>query len=243
MSRFHAVIFDVDGTLVDSNDAHARAWLEALREHGQQVDFERIRSLIGMGGDNLLPEVAGLEKDSEPGKQISQRRSELFKQVYLQYLKPLPGARPLVERLHADGFKLIVASSAKQDELGPLLKIAGVADLLTETTSADDASNSKPDPDIIQVALQKLGLPAEQAVMIGDTPYDIQAAQKAHVATIALRCGGWQDTDLAGALAIYDTPADLLAHYDQSPLGGETGGGTTPADATLEARAMGDQPA
>jgi HAD superfamily hydrolase (TIGR01509 family) len=218
VTQIRAVILDVDGTLVDSNDAHARAWADALSEHGYDVDERHIRRLIGMGGDNLLPRVADLDKDSEPGSQISKRRAEIFKMQYLSQVRPLPGVRELIERLRGDGLRLIVASSAKADELEPLLGIAGVGELLPERTSAEDAPNSKPDPDIMQVALDKLGLPADQTIMIGDTPYDLQAAHKAGIKVIAFRSGGWSDADLAGAVAIYYTPADLLARYGESPI-------------------------
>lgn len=218
MAHIQAVILDVDGTLVDSNDAHAQAWADALHAYGYDVETQRIRQLIGMGGDNLLPEVASLNKDSQQGSQISKRRSEVFKARYLAQVRPLPGARALITRLRDEGLKLIVASSAKADELEQLLAIAEVGALLPERTSADDVAHSKPDPDIIHVALEQLSLPASQAIMIGDTPYDLQAASKAGVKFIAFRSGGWSDPDLAGALAIYDTPADLLAHYDESPI-------------------------
>ena len=162
-----------------------------------------------MGGDNLLPEVIG--KDSPEGKAASEKRGEIFKQKYLPTLKPFPGVRTLLQRLHDDGLILIISSSAKEDELDALLKIAGVADLVDAQTSSDDAENSKPDPDLIRIALDKGKLSAGEAVMLGDTPYDIEAAQKAGVPAIAFRCGDWSDRDLAGALAIYDGPADLLA--------------------------------
>jgi|SRR5215213_2247310 len=214
------VILDVDGTLVDSNDAHARAWVEALAEHGIEAEFEKVRRLIGMGGDKLLPEIAGVEEGTPLGKRISDRRGEIFKEKYLPSVRPLPGSRELLKRMKEEGLKLVVASSAKEDELKPLLEIAGAADLIAEKTSSDDAENSKPDPDIIQAALDSAGLSAEEAIMLGDTSYDIEAARKAGVSVIALRSGGWKDEDLPGAVAIYDDPADLLAHYDESPLKG-----------------------
>ncbi len=212
------IILDVDGTLVDSNDAHARAWVEALAEHGITVDFEKARRLIGMGGDKLLPELASIEAESPEGEQLGERRGEIFKERYLPSIEPLPGSRELLKRMREDGLKLVVASSAKEDELEPLLKIAGASGLVEEKTSSDDAENSKPDPDIIHAALDRSGLSAEETVMIGDTPYDIEAARKAGVPVIAVRSGGWKDEDLARAIAIYDDPADLLAHYDESPL-------------------------
>ncbi|MEN3330651.1 MAG: hypothetical protein V7641_16 [Blastocatellia bacterium] len=218
MSKIRGVILDVDGTLVDSNDAHARAWVEALAEHGINISFEQVRRLIGMGGDKLLPKVAGIAEDTPKGKAISRRRGEIFKTRYLPHIKAFPRTRELLRRMHDDGLKLVVASSAKEDELKPLLEIAGAADLIEEKTSSDDADNSKPDPDIVKAALDGAGFAANEAVMLGDTPYDIEAATRAGVRVIAFRSGGWDDAQLAGAIAIYDGPADLLAHYDESSL-------------------------
>ncbi len=212
------MILDIDGTLVDSNDAHARAWVEALAEEGISVPFDKVRPLIGMGGDKLLPRVSGLEEDSPRGRRIGQRRGEIFKERYLPRLKPFPSTRDLLLKMRERGLKLAVATSAKEEELKPLLKIAGANDLIEEKTSSDDAENSKPDPDIVKAALDESGLSADEAVMIGDTPYDIEAASRAGLKIIAFRSGGWNDADLARAIAIYDGPADLLAQYDSSPL-------------------------
>src|SRR5262249_49565411 len=137
---------------------------------------------------------------------------------YLPHIKPFPETRELLLRLRAEGLKLAVASSAKEDELKPLLEIAGAADLIEEKTSSDDADQSKPDPDIVQAALDGADLSAHEAVMLGDTPYDIEAAIKAGVKVIAFRSGGWDDEALAGAIAVYDGPADLLAHFYDSPI-------------------------
>lgn len=218
MTHIHGVIFDVDGTLVDSNDAQARSWVDALKEFGYSVPYEKVRPLIGMGGDKVLPETIGVQKDSEKGKQISQRRSEIFKEKYLPNVKAFPDAQKLLDRMREQGLKLAIATSAQPDELRPLLQIVGAADLIEDKTSSKDAQSSKPDPDVMQVTLKKVGYPANELVMIGDTPYDIEAATKVGVGTIALRCGGWSDSDLTGAIAIYNDPADLLAHYDSSPL-------------------------
>lgn len=216
----HAVIIDLDGTLITSNDAHARAWADALAEHGRAVPFEQIRPLIGMGGDKLLPQVSGIEKEAPLGEAISARRKAILNERYLADVRPTPGARALLERLRADGLRLVLATSASGDELGPLLEVAGVADLLDDQTSSSDAEESKPDPDIVAAALAKLGLRPDEVVMLGDTPYDVEAAGKCGIATVALRTGGFSDADLSGAVAIYDDPAALLTAYASSPLAG-----------------------
>ena len=213
-----AVVLDVDGTLVDSNDAHAEAWVDALAEHGHVVPFTRIRPLVGMGADKLLPAVVGLAEESPDGARIGARRKEIFRDRYLPGVRALPGAARLVERMREQGLTLVVASSAKADELGPLLRKAGAGWLAEDSASSDDAERSKPDPDIVRAALAKTGCPAADVVMIGDTPYDVEAARRAGIAVIAFRCGGWGDADLRGAVAVYEGPDDLLARYDASPL-------------------------
>lgn len=213
------VIFDIDGTLVDSNDAHASSWIDALKEYGfAEVSYDSIRRMMGMGGDKILPAVTGLGEEDERGKALLERRKHIFLQNYLPQLKPFPSARDLVLRIKKDGMLTAVATSANKGEMQRLLRVAGVENLMDETTSASDAEESKPDPDIINVAVSRTGFRAEQLVMIGDTPYDVEAAARAGVPIVAVRCGGWEDRDLSGALAIYDDPADLLSNYEGSHL-------------------------
>ena len=216
--RCRAALLDVDGTLVDSNDHHARAWADAFREAGHDVPYERVRPLIGMGGDKVLPKLTGIDAESAEGKHISERRSELFLEHYLPQLRALPGARALLERMEREGLTLVIATSAKKDEYKELVRVAGVEGVVDDQTTSDDASRSKPDPDIIVAALAKADVRPDEAIMLGDTPYDIQAARAAGVGCVAFRSGGWQDADLPGALAIYDDPADLLAQFDDSPF-------------------------
>ena len=218
-SQYGAVILDMDGTLIDSNPAHVHAWVDALREHGHEVDEKDIWPLVGMGGDNLLPAAVGIDKESPEGKKISERRSEIFKTRYVSGIRPFPGVRPLLERIRKDGLRLVIATSSPEDELEKALEIAGVGDLLEHSTSASDAGKSKPDPDVVRAALEQLDLPTGKVVMLGDTPYDIQAAGKVGIGVIAFRCGGFHDEDLKDALAIYDGPWHLLERYDSSPLG------------------------
>ena len=212
-----AALLDVDGTLLDSNDAHASAWVDVLREEGIEVEQARVRRMIGMGGDKVLPELTGIEKESPRGERISERRSAIFRERYLPTLGPFPGARALLERLRAEGWTLTIATSAAEDELQGLLERAGVADLVRRRTTSDDAENSKPDPDIVEAALERAGATAAEAIMLGDPPYDVEAALRAGVRVIALRSGGWDDASLRGAIAIYDDTADLLTRFDRSP--------------------------
>lgn len=218
MAALRAVLLDIDGTLVDSNDAHAHAWEEALRHFGHDVPFEKVRALIGKGGDKLLAEAAGIDKETPHGKAIDQRRERTFKRDYLPRLKPFPEARELLRRLREEGLCLVVATSAQRAEMDALLELCGASELIDANTSSDDADKSKPDPDIIQAALRKADVSANEALMLGDTPYDLEAARRSGVETVAVRSGGWGDDALAGALAIYTDVADLRAHYDESPF-------------------------
>jgi phosphoglycolate phosphatase-like HAD superfamily hydrolase len=218
-TALRTVLLDVDGTLIDSNDAHARAWVDSLAAHGYVVPFETIRPLIGKGGDKILPEVTGLDPDSGEAERMSQTRSRIFLERELPTLRATRGARALLEHMRARGFELVVATSAKEDEVEAILTQAGVADLIQAASSSDDAERSKPDPDIIRAALRKAGRPAAHSAMLGDTPYDVEAAARARVPAVALRCGGWwRDDAFSDAAAVYDDPADLLAHFDESPF-------------------------
>jgi HAD superfamily hydrolase (TIGR01509 family) len=215
--KFQGVLLDVDGTLVLSNDAHARAWVQAFADSGYDVQLENVKPLIGMGGDKVIPTLMpGLNDQDGDGKAISARRKELIINHYAPTLAPTRGARELVLHLQQVGLELIIASSATSEELSLLLKAADVEGLIEQATTIDDAEASKPAPDIVEAALSKLKIEPSQAVMIGDTPYDIQAANACGVEVIALRCGGFEDTQLAGAIAIYNDPADLLAHFNSA---------------------------
>jgi HAD superfamily hydrolase (TIGR01509 family) len=216
-----AVIFDVDGTLVNSVDLHAKAWQEAFAHFGHDVGFSDVRSQIGKGGDQLMPSLLSKEEVERRGKEIEDYRSALFKEKYLPQVRGFPAVRQLIERIRDNGQQIALASSAKADELGTYKKIAGIEDLIDEETSADDASKSKPHPDIFEAALGRLGdMDAGEAIVVGDSPYDAQAAGKIGLRTIGALCGGFPETDLraAGCIAIYRDPADLLMRFDQSLL-------------------------
>lgn len=213
------VIFDVDGTLVLSNDAHARAWVDAFAEAAYTIPYAQVRPLIGMGGDHLIPQIVpGLSSKEGKGQRIAEANDRIFLDKYVAGLRPTPGARQLVATLAQMGVRLIVATSAKAPILRALLDVAQVADILTEATDASDVASSKPSPDVVAAALQKIGMRPGEVLMIGDTRYDVESAARSGIPLIGMRCGGSSDADLAGAIAIYDDPAHLLLLFDESPL-------------------------
>ena len=215
-----AVIFDVDGTLVDSVGLHAAAWRDVLREFGHEVPLDTLRGQIGKGGDELMPVFLDEATIRRDGEAIGKRRGEILHADYLHRITGFPQVRALFERLLADGKQIALASSAKGDEVEHYKRVVGIEDLPLVQTSSDDAEKSKPHPDIFNAALDRLGVPAEQAIVIGDTGYDAEAAGKAGMRCIGFTCGGFDEAGLreAGCVAIYRDPADLLAQYEGSPL-------------------------
>jgi HAD superfamily hydrolase (TIGR01549 family) len=213
-----AVIFDVDGTLVDTVDQHATAWQRTFAHFGHDVDFAAIRSQIGKGGDQLMPVFLPKDEVERRGKAIEEYRKDLFKREYLPHVRGFPKVRDLFERILADGKRIALASSAKGDELMAYKKAAHIVDLVDEETSSDDAERSKPHPDIFEAALARLKLPARRAIVVGDSPYDAEAAGKAGMKTVGVLCGGFPEAELrkSGAAQIFRDPADLLANYGRS---------------------------
>lgn len=214
-----AVIFDIDGTLVDSVDLHAQAWKEAFKHFGKEIPFEEVRGQIGKGGDQLMPVFFSKEELKKFGEEMEKYRGELFKRDFLPKVRPFPKVRELFERIIADGKRIALASSAKEEELKEYKKIAHIEDLVEEETSADDADKSKPHPDIFEAALERLGdAKPDEVIVVGDTPYDAQAAGKIDLRTIGVLCGGFPEAELrrAGCIEIYKDPADLLARYGDS---------------------------
>jgi HAD superfamily hydrolase (TIGR01509 family) len=216
-----AVIFDIDGTLIDSVDLHAKAWVEALMHFGHEIAFQDLRSQIGKGGDQILNGLLPPEVIEQRGEEIKDFRADLFKRRYLPQVRAFPGVRQLFEHIRAAGQRAVLASSGNADEVEQYKEIAGIADLIDSATSSDDAERSKPFPDIFRAALAKLqGLSSDEAVVIGDTPYDAEAARNAQMKSIGVLSGGFPEQALrnAGCIAIYRGPEDLLQHYDSSPL-------------------------
>jgi HAD superfamily hydrolase (TIGR01509 family) len=218
-----AAIFDLDGTLVDSNELHVRAWQETFRHFGKQIPIERLREQIGKGGDQYLPEFLTELEIREFGKQADEYRGEIFKKKYLPEVRPFPKVRELFERVRQQGKKIALASSGKETEVRQYEKLIGIEGLADARVTADQVEHSKPKADVFLAALRNLGqLPPDEAIAIGDTPYDVQAAKKIGLPIIGLLCGGFSEDVLRaeGACAIFRDPADLLDRYYQSPLAG-----------------------
>lgn len=216
-----AVIFDVDGTLIDSVDFHAQAWVDAFRDFGHATGFADVRRQIGKGGDQLMPVFLTPAEIAEYGEALERHRGQLLKERYLPQFKAFPGVRALLQRAVDAGLEVALGSSAKEEELVAYKKIANIGDLIGVETSSEDAERSKPCPDIFEAAVARLRTKERRAILVvGDTPYDAQAAEAAGLQAVGLRCGGWSEADLreAGCIAVFDDPADLLARFEQSPL-------------------------
>ena len=216
-----AVVFDVDGTLVDSVDQHARAWQDALADFGIRCSFEEARAQVGKGADQILPVFMPEERARSQGDEIVAHRLKIFRSKYLPELKPFPCVRELFERIHARGVCIALASSAKAEELDGYVRLIHVEGLVDVQISSNDAKRSKPYPDIFLAALERLdGAPALTAVAIGDTPYDAEAARAAGMNVIGVLCGGFPEKDLraSGCTAIYRDPEDLLRRFNDSVL-------------------------
>ncbi len=216
-----AVLFDVDGTLVDTNDLHAAAWREAFLNFGLDKPVEEIRWQVGKGGDNLIPSLFPALGEAQR-EEIEEFRGDLFKRDYLPRATPFPGVRDLFERLAAEGVRIVLASSSHAEEVDFYLGILACADLVSATTSKDDVENSKPCPDIFEAALAKAApFGRDEAAVVGDTPWDAKAASRLGLRIIGFRSGVFPDDALAGAGAceLYDGPSDLLARFDRSVFG------------------------
>ena len=216
-----AVIFDIDGTLIDSVDLHAHAWQEAFAKFGKKVAFEDVRSQIGKGGDQLIPVFLNKEEQQRFGEALDKYRGQLWKAKYMTRVKAFPSTRQLVWRVKEEGLQVALASSAKSDEVEFYKRVAHIEDLVDEQTSADDADRSKPHPDIFEAALARLqDVDAREAVTIGDSPYDAIAACKLKMTSIGVLSGGFPEEELwkAGYSEIYRDCEDLLERYDQSLL-------------------------
>jgi HAD superfamily hydrolase (TIGR01509 family) len=216
-----AVIFDVDGTLVDSVDLHARAWQDAFREYGREVPFEEVRYQIGKGGDQLMPVFFPRDDLRRFGEEMQKRRARIYRERYMNQVRAFPCVRDLLERVKRDGKLIALASSADAGDFQHNLGLLGIGDLIDGATSSEDARRSKPFPDIFEAALSKLdSVAARDAVAIGDTHYDAEAASQIGLRIVGFLCGGFPEADLrgAGCVEIWRDPADLLANYEGSAV-------------------------
>jgi HAD superfamily hydrolase (TIGR01509 family) len=209
-----ALLFDIDGTLVDSNDLHVEAWMEVFGRHGLSPDRDAVRAQIGKGGDLLVPSLFPDRSEAEQ-EAMADGHGEVFKARFLDRVQPFPDAAALVRRAHEAGLKVALASSASQSELEHYVGLLGLKSAVDATTTIDDVEQSKPAADIFAVAVRKLGVAPERTLAIGDTPYDVEAAAKAGVRTVAVLSGGFARADLGDAAGVYDDVAELLRRWPE----------------------------
>ncbi|OBK47433.1 HAD family hydrolase [Mycobacterium kubicae] len=213
-----AVLFDVDGTLVDSNYLHIHAWQRAFAEVGVEIEMWRVHRSIGMDGSTLVKELSG-DAPEDVQSQLKDAHSRYYKEA-APLLRPLPGARELLRRVADLGLQVVLATSAPEDELAMLREVLDSDDLVSEVTSSADVDTAKPKPDIVNVALERAGVTAEEAVFVGDAVWDAEACARAELVSIGLLCGGVSRDELrdAGVAVVFENPEDLLKHLDESPI-------------------------
>ena len=215
-----AVLCDLDGTLLDSNAFHAEAWQRSFAEFGYPASFEEIVKQIGKGGEYLLEKFIPSDKLPAIEKDINAFRKDLFHREYIDRIVPFSDARRLLERMRQQGLRIAVATSGDKGDMEVFKTILKIHDLIEQDTTSDDADKPKPEPDIFQAALESLGVEATEALALGDTPWDVEAAKKAGVSTVAVQSGGWPRKDLedAGAIAVYVDVADIARNFETSPF-------------------------
>jgi HAD superfamily hydrolase (TIGR01549 family) len=218
-----ALLCDIDGTLVDSNSFHAESWRRTFEHFGIDVGLNEAWSQIGKGGDQLIPMFVPAKDRERLEEDIKRYREDLMKRKYIPRMVPFAQARNFLERVKKGGMKIVLATSAKGDDLTFYKRLVGMEDLVDEEATSSDVKESKPEPDIFAAALKKAGAGSEEAVALGDTPYDAEAAGKLRILTIGLTCGGWKRSDLlaAGCIQVFRDPQHLLAEFDHSALAGD----------------------
>jgi HAD superfamily hydrolase (TIGR01509 family) len=215
------LLSDIDGTLVDSNALHAEAWRRTFEHFGIQVGMDEAWSQIGKGGDKLIPVFVGERDRARLEKEIEKFRKDIFHRDYMARIVSFPKSRELLVRVRESGKKIVLATSSKEEDVDTYKRIVGMEELIDEAATDADAKESKPEPDVFAAALRKVGLRADQAIALGDTPYDAKAAGKLGIRIIGVTCGGWKRDDLrdAGCIEVYQDPADLLLRFNDSALG------------------------
>ena len=219
-----AVLLDIDGTLLDSNSFHAESWVRTLQHFGYDATFEAIVKQIGKGGEYLLPNFVPADKLRSQGKEINAFRRSLFHREYIDRIVPFADARRLLELMRKQNLRIAVATSSEKNDLETFKTLLKIHDLVEEDATADDAEKPKPEPDIFQAALNLLGVEPSEALALGDTPWDVEAAGKAGVSTVAVQSGAWRKEQLqeAGAIAVYVDVADIVRNFDKSPFARRT---------------------
>ncbi|MFE5191856.1 HAD family hydrolase [Streptomyces sp. NPDC056628] len=220
MTKSPIAVLDVDGTLIDSNYHHALAWYRALRSVGEIWPVWKLHRLIGMGGDQLVTALGGEDLERRVGDRVREQQGREVDGL-LDEMAPLPGARDLLLAIKERGHRLVLASSGKERHVDAFLDKLDARDIADDWTSSADVEASKPAPDLLHVALKKLGAPPDaSSVMVGDSVWDVEAAKRAGMPAIVVRSGGFGDDELrnAGAIALYDTPGDLVKALDDTPL-------------------------
>ncbi|HEX8616580.1 MAG TPA: HAD family hydrolase [Thermoanaerobaculia bacterium] len=213
--QLQAVLLDIDGTLIDSNEKHAKAWVEAFAHFGKEVEWDVIRNQIGKGGDLLIPDTLSAREIRKFGDELEEYRGELWKREYMKTVEPFPGAIEAIRALHERGVKIAFASSSNPNEVEYYVELLGVGDLLEGTTSAGDAEVSKPSPEIFEAALERVKSDPERTLVVGDTPYDILAAHRIPVAVAAVLCGGFPRETLTRAEFIFDDLSHLVKELER----------------------------
>ncbi|HEV3485392.1 MAG TPA: HAD family hydrolase [Vicinamibacterales bacterium] len=210
MTRLQALILDIDGTLVDSNDMHADCWVEAFAHFGRKVDWDIIRRQIGKGGDLLVPDTLDAREMRAFGKELKEYRGDLWKRRYMPDVKPFDGVRDVLRELHARRIRIAFASSSNPDEVEYYVELLGAGDLLEGSTSKEDAQMSKPSPEIFEAALERVGSDPRYTFAVGDTPYDVLAAHRIPLPIVALLSGGFPRELLAKAEFVFDDMRDVV---------------------------------
>ncbi|MFL5782194.1 MAG: HAD family hydrolase [Thermoleophilaceae bacterium] len=212
-------ILDIDGTLVDTNYQHAVAWYRAFRQNEIVLPVWRIHRHIGMGGDQVIAALTDEQTEEEKGEDIRSAEKALYLAM-IEEVEPLEGARDLISRLKDAGKTVVMASSAKDDEVDHYLDLLDARELADDWTTSADVESTKPEPDLVKAALDKAGADPGEAVMLGDTPWDCEAAKRAGVETVALMTGGFSEQELteAGAVAVFESLPELLERIEETPL-------------------------
>jgi len=213
--RVTGILFDIDGTLIDSNDIHAEAWVEAFSEFGKNIPFKLMRSQIGKGGDLLVPDLLNAREMQDFGETLQKRRATIFKATWMDQIKPFKGIKQALEVLQNRGVRMALASSANPDEVKYYIELMKIGELIETSTSADDAKFSKPSPEIFQAALLKLGTSKRQTLVVGDTPWDILAAHRCALPIAAVRSGGFERSTLTRAEFIFSSVHTLVKRIEK----------------------------